>query len=128
MFTLGRIAESLIRGEATWPFKTDLYSLAGHQKIMEGSVAPKMVSNELGIERFRQYKELSGDIEKLVQERSHSLFAESYSSQLDSTLTDTESLGSMLDNTDLEAGEDNFPMDDLVRFGHFALNSLGILL
>ena len=75
-----------------------------------------MVSGTKGVERFSQYKELSSDIEKLVQERSHSLFAESYSSQLDSTLADTESLGTMMEETILETGESNIAIDDdLVR-------------
>ena len=112
---LGRITESLGRGEYTWPFKTAQYSIAGVQKIVEGVVPAKMVSNRVGVERFGQYAELSDDIDQLAGEHAHSLFAETFSSQLQSTLADTEALGALLDETVLAAGERNMPTDNLVR-------------
>ena len=113
----GRIAESLVRGEHTQPYKTALYSIAGSQKIAVGAVPAKMVSHRAGVERFGQYAELSDDIGKMAGEHAHSLFAETYSSQLHSTLADTEALGTLLDETVLAAGDKNMPKDALVCVG-----------
>ena len=110
----GRITESLGRGEYTWPFKTAQYSIAGVQKIVEGAVPAKMVSNRVGVERFGQYEQLSDDIDKMAGKHAHSLFAETYSSQLQSTLADTEVLGALFDDTVLAAGDRNMPTDYLV--------------
>ena len=82
--------------------------------MMEGDLVAEIVSSSKGVERFNQYKQLSSDVKKLVQEESHSLFGESYSSQLESTLMDTEALGAMLDSTVLKAGAKNMPTHDLV--------------
>ena len=83
---------------------------------MEGDIAPVFVSPTSGIERFSQYGHLESDVKKLVQENLHSLFAETYSAQVESTLADTQALGTMLESASLEAGEKNMPTDELVRF------------
>ena len=80
---------------------------------MEGELAAEIVSAHKGVERFRQYDTLAGDVEQMIQEESHSLFGESYSSQLEATLMDTEALGAMLDGAVLKAGDGNFPTDNL---------------
>ena len=85
--------------------------------MLEGDVVEKMVSSENGIQRFSQYQQLSTDVENLLQEHAHSLFAETYSSQLHSTLADTEALGTLLDETVLAAGDKNMPKDALVCVG-----------
>ena len=110
----GRIAESLVRGKYTRPFKTALYSLAGNQKMVEGDVVAEIVSGHRGIERFNQYEDLAAEVTEMVREQSHSLFGESYSSQLESTLMDTEALGAMLDDAVLKAGKNNIPKNYLV--------------
>ena len=83
---------------------------------MEGEVAAEMVSPYQGVQRFKQYHTLADDVGKMIQEESHSLFGESYSAQLESTLMDTEALGAMLDGAVLKAGNSNFPMDHLVCY------------
>ena len=82
--------------------------------MVEGDVVAEIVSGHKGVERFSQYNDLSAEVTKMVREQSHSLFGESYSSQLESTLMDTEALGAMLDNALLKAGKDNMPTDYLV--------------
>ena len=74
-----------------------------------------MVSRKAGVEQFKQYEQLSDDIDKMAGEHAHSLFAETYSSQLHSTLADTQALGALLDDTDLEVEDQNMPTDRLVR-------------
>ena len=76
----------------------------------------EIVSGHKGIERFNQYDDLAAEVTEMVREQSHSLFGESYSSQLESTLMDTEALGAMLDDDAvlLKAGDDNMPKDSLV--------------
>ena len=81
---------------------------------MEGELAAEMVSPYQSVQRFRQYHTLADDVGKMIQEESHSLFGESYSAQLESTLMDTEALGAMLDGAVLKAGDGNFPTDSLV--------------
>ena len=76
-----------------------------------------MVSRKAGVEQFKQYEQLSDDIDKMAGEHAHSLFAETYSSQLHSTLADTEALGALLDDTELAAGDRNMPTHYLVRAG-----------
>ena len=83
---------------------------------MEGELAAEIVSAHKGVERFSQYDTLADDVGKMIQEESHSLFGESYSSQLESTLMDTEALGAMLDGAVLKAGNRNFPTDHLVCY------------
>ena len=108
------MADSLVRGKNA-SFKTAAYSIAGNQKLLEGKVLPTIVSASDGIERFSQYDHLFTDIDKMVRESTHSLFAEAYASQLEWTLA-RETLGSLLDNTLLDAGATNMPTDDLVRY------------
>ena len=75
----------------------------------------KIISSGAGVERFSQYDQMSDDIGKMAREHAHSIFAETYSSQLQSTLADTEALGALLDETVLAAGDRNIPTDYLVR-------------
>lgn len=83
---------------------------------MEGDVVAEIVSGNKGVERFNQYDDLSAEVTEMVKEQSHSLFGESYSAQLESTLMDTEALGAMLDGALLKAGDTNMPTDNLVCF------------
>ena len=87
---VGRIAESLIRGQSTWyqniaprfrailsnkhslsfcalyrPYKTAVYSLAGNQKLLEGEVVAKIVDKRKGVERFLLYDDMADDIKTL---------------------------------------------------------------
>jgi cullin-associated NEDD8-dissociated protein 1 len=89
------------------PFKTEVYSLVGNSKFLDGSpIAPNMVSQFEGVSRFKQYEELSGNLYDLTHRESSSLFHETFSAVLESTFEKTESLGLLTENVTLETDYD----------------------
>ena len=113
---VGRIMSSLRLGRHEAPYKVGLYSLDGNQKIIEGSTSPNFVDGRTGVKRFTQYETLKDDIHKLTSEKSHSLFAETASEQLEATLKNTESLGQRLESTLLKTDEAAFTSNVAKQF------------
>ena len=107
---LGRVMESLRRGREEAPYKVGLYSLDGNQKILEGPTPPNFVDGRTGVERFKQYDELKPDMERLVSEQSHSLFAETMMEQLETSLSSTESLGQRLELATTKTDPEQFKL------------------
>jgi cullin-associated NEDD8-dissociated protein 1 len=98
---LGRITESLTT-KVDPPFAAGVYSMAGTRKIVESSIAPTFVSPREGVPRYNMYTELVGTIDAMVGSRSHSVFGDTYAGHLASTLTQSESVGALLDETEPE--------------------------
>jgi hypothetical protein len=78
--------------------KAALYSTSGKQKILEGAIktTPIIVKPVEGIERFSGFQKLIGGINKLNRKKSRSIFAETFSSSLESSLEVTETIGALL--------------------------------
>jgi len=95
---LGRMTESLTQ-QVDPPYRAGVYSMAGSRKIVESSIAPTFVSRYHGVPRYSMYGELIGAMDEMIQVKSQSVFAETYSDLLASTLAQSESLGALLDET-----------------------------
>eukprot|EP00808_Paulinella_micropora_P028586 g59653.t1 len=96
----GRAIQSLL--EQPEPFKTDLFSLMGNTKILEGSdLVPNMIDAYSGVVRFSQYAELKSQIEDLNEWRSESMFADTFSHLLKSSFQKTEVLSRDIEATTL---------------------------
>jgi uncharacterized protein (DUF1501 family)/uncharacterized protein (DUF1800 family) len=105
---LGRITNALTQKAA--PYKTRMYSLMGNVKIVEGSSSPEMINGRHGIVRFSELSNFEAAIANLTKEKSESFFAETFSSVLETSLLQTEQMGAMLDNVELNT---TFPESDL---------------
>eukprot|EP00603_Paraphysomonas_imperforata_P004238 CAMPEP_0114421664 /NCGR_PEP_ID=MMETSP0103-20121206/5199_1 /TAXON_ID=37642 ORGANISM="Paraphysomonas imperforata, Strain PA2" /NCGR_SAMPLE_ID=MMETSP0103 /ASSEMBLY_ACC=CAM_ASM_000201 /LENGTH=2411 /DNA_ID=CAMNT_0001590201 /DNA_START=27 /DNA_END=7262 /DNA_ORIENTATION=+ len=91
---LGRMIKKV--SSAPQRMKSAMYSTAGKQKILEGSSTPLIVKPVEGVMRYSGYQKMKGNIEKLNKKKSRSIFAETFSSSLETALESTESLGALL--------------------------------
>jgi len=97
---LGRMVEDVLSQDI--PFASELYSLMGSTKIVESSAKnANLVDKDDGLKRFDQFSSLAHHIFNLTNGTSSSVFAETYSSLLNSALRQSESLGSLLETTAL---------------------------
>jgi cullin-associated NEDD8-dissociated protein 1 len=98
---LGRMIRKLSEGAA--PLKSDLYSIKGATKILEGAMTPNIIQAGDGMTRYRGYSAMKDQLNALNENKSSSIFAETFSSMLESSLSTTEVLGELLDATSLSA-------------------------
>ena len=81
--------------------KSALYSTTGQQKILEGSSVPLIVKRGVGVLRYAGYNRLKTGIKALHGKKSRSIFAETFSSSLESSLEVTEKMGALLSEQNL---------------------------
>ena len=100
---LGRLLRNL-------DFASNLYSISGNKKILEGSPQPASIisSSGDGVQRFRELGDLGDEIRAMHRQESHSIFDETWSSQLNQTLVNTENLGKLMSSSTSELSE-TFP-------------------
>lgn len=96
---LGRISAALgvdsPSGEA--PYKMASYSIAGNCKILEGGTTPpQMVSHRSGAVRLSRLHAIKDDMSALMNNESGSIFAETYTSSMQKSIHDAETLGQIL--------------------------------
>jgi cullin-associated NEDD8-dissociated protein 1 len=105
---LGRMINRLLN-DAT-PYRSELYSIAGNTKMLEGTKAPDVIDAFGGVIRYTQFSALRNHIQNITGRGSDSAFGETYSSLLDLSLKKTESIGALLSSTTLNAtfGTDGF--------------------
>jgi cullin-associated NEDD8-dissociated protein 1 len=100
---LGRIANSL--RDLPDPYKTALFTMDGYAPMLEaGVLSPEVIDPNNGVVRFTEYSVLAADIAALHGHESRSLFSDTFSSVLQSSLVSTEGLGVSLENVTLESG------------------------
>jgi len=98
---LGRIVEALT--EQAQPYNSKLYSLVGNIKMVEGPVPASFIDQRNGVVQLREYEELTkaaggsaNPVADIINEQSESMFAETYSHVLETSLRQTEELGDIL--------------------------------
>lgn len=94
---LGRIIESLT--SQTVPVKSEVYSIAGANKAVEGKNVPNFVDAYNGVPRYNMYTELFGSLQNITKLSSESVFAETINSRFIETMENSEKLGAMLSAT-----------------------------
>ena len=100
---LGRIMAALEKtspdGEP--PYRQKSFSIAGTTKILEGSVQPpEILSYSVGPVRLTRYPNVQGDVSELTSSESESIFAETFSQIIESSLEGAEALKRYLDDDD----------------------------
>ena len=98
---LGRLMQNV-------DFATNLYSISGNNKILEGAPEPASIisSSGNGVERFRELNALGDEIRALHRQESYSIFDETFSSELNQTIMNTEDLGELLSSSAAQVSED----------------------
>merc|ERR1711871_1645572 len=80
------------------PYASEIYSLMGNVKMTEGArYAPNIVDRNDGVPRFAQLDDFQYELGNMTEHESESLFADTYSSVLESSLRQTEELGKLLE-------------------------------
>ena len=102
---LGRMVAAV--QEFTEPLKYSMYSLTGTRKVLEGSLTLSIVQADVGVVRYQGYSALKDDISAMNKNISGSIFAETYSGILESSLDSTEVLGELLGSTSLKSNTSN---------------------
>jgi cullin-associated NEDD8-dissociated protein 1 len=106
---LGRAITSLMSsGNEAAPYSSQLFSLMGNTKLLEGAPqAPVIINPKNGIAKYNQYSAMSADLANITQPAMSSLFAETYSQNLGSLLGSMEGvdLGTMLRETTLDSDD-----------------------
>ncbi len=96
---LGRIADALADAGGA-AYRTAAYSLDGIKKMLDGD-RPYNILDSSGSTRFNQYSTLRSQIANLTWGRQRSIFAETYSAFIESSLASSETLGSVLETSTL---------------------------
>jgi len=100
---LGRAMAALMDTSNTIaPYSSQLFSLMGNVKMLEGATAPTIISATRGIQRYIDLAALSAALANITLPVSTSLFAESFSQFLESSLHSSEAVGALLSDTVLD--------------------------
>ena len=94
---LGRLTKDATEQEM--PYKSALYSMVGTSKILQGGgiVSPDIVGTN-GVARFKEYENVKQGFDKILKQDSASLFSQTFSDSLQSTLDKTEYMGELVAN------------------------------
>lgn len=94
---LGRAVESL-KTQAQNPYRSEMYSLAGFVKMLEGSAPPDAIDSRNGVKRFEEFAQLGSVFLNLTKNASSSHFGSTYSNFFQNSLNRSEFLSSILSN------------------------------
>ena len=114
---LGRIVKTISNEQidssdnVVQPYKSGMYSLSGNQRMLEGAApeqTPNIIDRNNGVVKYLKYNQLKDSISNVSSAVSENIFAETFNSNLNVTLRQTEFLGGMLQDVTLgtEFGED----------------------
>ena len=98
---LGRMTKTLMERPST-PYKSDLYSIYGQQKITTGGSNAANVISSRSVLKYAEHHKFAGEIENLTKHESTSYMQDTFKSQLRSILESTETLGANLEATTLD--------------------------
>jgi cullin-associated NEDD8-dissociated protein 1 len=98
---LGRIMEAMVESDP--PYASELFSLGGNVKMVQGAVPADFISGRSGVVRFQGLNRLKSAVGNMTRFTSRSVFAETYSDELMNSIRSTETLGALLGNTSLTA-------------------------
>ena len=107
---LGRITAALESQDE--PYKTAQYSLAGSLKIVEGGKAPQMLDKVEGAIRYQRYGQMVDTISNLTGVKAKSVYAETYSEKLKSSVISSHILGETMGNVSLS---ETFAAEELAQ-------------
>ena len=102
---LGRIVKTISNEQTdssdnvVQPYKSSMYSLSGNQRMLEGAApeqTPNIIDRRNGVVKYLQYNALKDSISNVSASISENIFAETFSSNLNVTLRQTEYLGGLL--------------------------------
>jgi uncharacterized protein (DUF1800 family)/uncharacterized protein (DUF1501 family) len=117
---LGRIVKTVAKKQidksnnVVLPYRSNMYSLGGNQRMLEGAAPgniPFIIDKKSGVVKFLKYNTMSRDIANVSKSESENIFAETFSSTLETSLRQTEHLGSLLNAVTLST---TFSEDDKV--------------
>lgn len=98
---LARTINALL--EQSTPFKSEIYSLMGNVKMVEGSKqAADIIDPNQGVVPFEQFDQLGHRIGNITQDESESYFAETFNALLDTSLKKTALIADKLEQTNLD--------------------------
>ena len=86
---LGRVVEALTAQED--PYRSKIFTVYGNRKLIHGDSLPVILGRG-GVQRFGQYSRYSATLQEMTGSESDSVFADVYSQQLESTLSNTNRL------------------------------------
>eukprot|EP00966_Prymnesium_polylepis_P073391 1703932-Prymnesium_polylepis.2 len=98
---LGRIVDHL-RSQPE-PYASQMYSIDGANKIVESVSLPgaNFISASSGVTRFHDLAEVAGPISNITSTHSTSIFADTYTDLVNTSLDTTEALGALYDGVDV---------------------------
>jgi len=96
---LGRICDALQENEQ--PYAAALFSLGGNVKMTQGSIPADYISPSTGVVRVRGLNKIGNALGNITEFTSSSVFAETYADTLYSSVRKTETLGGLLNATQL---------------------------
>jgi uncharacterized protein (DUF1501 family) len=97
---LGRAVQSLTTQAS--PYRSELYSLIGNSKMLEGSKTPRQLNRDNGMPQFNQFTAMRNDLEQISKFVTKNPFGENWAAALESALNQTEEIGARLDATTLD--------------------------
>ncbi len=96
---LGRICDAL--QETDQPYAAAVFSLGGNVKMTQGSIPADYISPSTGVVRVRGLNKIGSALSNITEFTSNSVFAETYADTLFNSVRKTESLGGLLNSTQL---------------------------
>lgn len=103
---LGRTVNALSAQDT--PYKSELFSLVGNIKMLEGATPPVTVDAVNGIERFAQFANFSRPLKNFTGSHSETWMGDTFSAILNNALNKSEGIGGLLDNTNTTVQPDPF--------------------
>ena len=121
---LGRTIDAMMSQSA--PYKCDIYSIAGNEKMVEGQTAPVIVDQTKGIITYSEFDEMEENFQNMTRKSLDSVFASTYQSLLDRSLKRSNELGALLSGITLDT-DDSSTYVMFERFISFLIQSLKVL-
>ena len=100
---LGRTIDAMMSQSA--PYKCDIYSIAGNEKMVEGQTAPVIVDQNRGIITYTEFDEMEENFQNMTRSNLDSVFASTYQSLLDRSLKRSNELGALLSGITLDTDD-----------------------
>eukprot|EP00808_Paulinella_micropora_P031318 g22050.t1 len=91
---LGRTVDALMSAAA--PFASELYSLIGNIKMLEGQRAADMIDPWNGVTRFQQFPEFGDEAQEITQKESENMMADTWSRLMRQSIDRAEKLSGRL--------------------------------
>ena len=99
---LGRTIDAMMSQSA--PYKCDIYSIAGNEKMVEGQMAPVIVDQNKGIITYLEFDEMEENFQNMTRSNLDSVFASTYQSSR-SFLERSNELGALFSGITLDTDD-----------------------